>query len=48
MSKSAKAKVDDLLATAFLQLCAQKIHKISAAMEALVYEAENVFSTKLR
>jgi len=46
MSKSAKAKVDDLLATESHQLREQKIHKIRAAMEALVYGAEKVSSTK--
>jgi len=35
MLKSAKAKVDDLLATESHQLCEQTIHKIHAAMEAL-------------
>jgi len=48
MSKSAKAKVNDLLATEFYQLGEQKIHNIRAAMEALVYGAEKVFSTKRR
>jgi hypothetical protein len=48
MSKSAKAKVDDMLATESHQLSAQKIHKIRAAMEALVYGVETVPSTKRR
>jgi hypothetical protein len=46
MSKSAKAKLDILLATESPQLCEQKIHKIPAAMEALVYGAEKVSTTK--
>jgi len=48
MSKSEKAEVDDLLATESYQLREQKIHKICAAMEAHVYGAENVSSTKCR
>jgi len=48
MLKSAKAKVDDLLATVSHQLREQKIHKIRAAMEALVYGAGNVSTTKCR
>jgi len=48
MSRSAKAKVDDLLATESHQLREQKIHKIRAAIEALVYGAEKVSSTKRR
>jgi len=48
MSKAAKAKVDDLLATESHQLCEEKIHKIRAAMKALVYRAEKVSSTKRR
>jgi len=48
MSKSVKAKVDDLLATESHQLRKQKIHKIRAAMEALVYGAAIVSSTKRR
>jgi len=48
MSKSAKAKVDDLLATDSHQLHEQEIHIIRAAIEALVYGAEHVFSTKCR
>jgi hypothetical protein len=48
MSKSAKAKVDDLLAKEFHQLGEQKIHKICAAMQAVVYVAEKVAPTKHR
>jgi len=48
MLKSAKAKVDDLLATESYQLREQKIHKIPAAMEALLYWAEKVSTTKCR
>jgi len=48
MLKSAKAKVDDLLARESLQLREQKIYKICAAMEALVYGAEKVSTTKCR
>jgi len=48
MLKSGKAKVDDLVAMEFYQLREQKIHKIHAAMEALVYGAEKVSSTKSR
>jgi hypothetical protein len=48
MSKSAKAKVDDLLVTESHQLREHKIHKIRAAMEALVYGAEKVSTTKRR
>ena len=44
----AKAKVVDLLATQSHQLRKQKIHKIRAAKEALVYGAEKVSSTKCR
>jgi hypothetical protein len=46
MSKSAKAKLDNLLATESPQLCEQNIHKIPSAMEALVYGAEKVSTTK--
>jgi len=46
MSKSAKANVDDLLATESHQLYEQKFHKIRAAMEALVFGAEQFFTTK--
>jgi len=48
MSKSAKAKVDDILAMKSHQLHEQKIHKIRAAMEAAVYGAEKVSTTKRR
>jgi hypothetical protein len=48
MSKSVKAKVDDTLATESHQLHEQKIHKIRAAIEALVYVADKVSSTKHR
>jgi hypothetical protein len=48
MSKCAKAKVDDLLATESHQLRKQKIHKIRAGMEAVVYRAETISTTKRR
>jgi len=48
MSKSAKAKVDDLLAKESHLLREQKIHKIRAALEAVVYGAEKVSTTKRR
>jgi len=48
MLKSVKAKVDDLLAMESHQLRKQKIHKIRAAMEALVYGAEKISTTKCR
>jgi len=48
MSKSAKAKVDDLLTKDSHQLHKQKIHKIHAAMEAVVYGAKKVSTTKRR
>jgi hypothetical protein len=48
MMKSAKTKVDDLLAKEFHLLSEQNIHKIRATMEALVNGAEKVFPTKLR
>ena len=48
MSKSAMAKVDELLASESHQLREQKIHKIRAAMEALGYGAEKVSRTKRR
>jgi len=48
MSKSAKAKLDDLLPTESHQLWEQKIQKIHTAMEALVYGAEKVSTTKRR
>jgi hypothetical protein len=46
MWKSAKAKVDDLVARESHQLCEQKIHRILAAMEAVVYRAEKVSTSK--
>jgi len=46
MWNSAKAKVDDLLATKSHQLREQRFHKIRAAMEALVYGADQVSTTK--
>jgi hypothetical protein len=46
--KSVKAKVDDLVGRKSYQLHEQKIHEIHAAMEALVYGAEKVSTTKLR
>jgi hypothetical protein len=48
MLKSVTAKVDDLVARKSYQLYEQKIHEIHAAMEALVYGAEKVSTTKLR
>ena len=48
MSRSANAKVDDLLARESHLLREQKIHKIHAAMEAVVYGAEKVSTTKRR
>jgi hypothetical protein len=48
MSKSAKAKVDDVLARESHLLREQKIHKICTVMESLVYGAEMVSSTKHR
>jgi len=48
MSKSANAKVDDLVAKESYQLREQKLHKIRASMEALVYGAEKVSSTNHR
>jgi len=48
MSKSAKAIVDDLVATGSHQLREPKIHKICAAMEALEYGAGKISSTKCR
>ena len=48
MSKSAKDKVEDLLAMQSAQLREQKIHKIRAAIEALVYGAVKVSTTKRR
>jgi len=46
MSKSAKAKVDYLSPKESHQLREQKIHKICATMEAFVYGAEKVSTTK--
>jgi len=48
MSKSAKDKVDDLLAKESHLLREQNIHKIRAALEAVVYGAEKVSTTKHR
>jgi len=48
MSDSGKAKVDDMLPTESHKLCEEKIHMIRTAMEALVYGAEKVSSTKER
>jgi len=48
MLKSGMAKVDDLLARESHQLCEQIIYKIHAAMDALVYGAEKVSTTKHR
>jgi len=48
MSKSAKAKVDEQLATESHQLREQIIHKIRAAMEVQVYGAEIVTTSKRR
>jgi hypothetical protein len=48
MSKSAKAKVDDLLSWESHLLREQKIHMIRAAMKALVSGAEKVSTTKCR
>jgi len=46
MSKSVKSKVDELFPSESHQLCEQKIYKICAAMEALVYGAEKVSTTQ--
>jgi len=48
LSKSAKAKLDDLLARESSPLREQQIHKILASMQALVYGAEMVSTTKRR
>ena len=48
MSKSAKAKVDELLARESHHLREQKIHKIRAAMEVQLYGAEKVTTSKRR
>jgi len=47
-SNSTKAKLDEHLAREFDQLWEQKIHKICAAIEIQVYEAEKVTTTKRR
>jgi len=46
MSKSAKAKVDELLAREFHHLRERKIHKIPATMEVQLYGAEKVTTSK--
>jgi len=46
MSKSANAKVDELLARESHHLREQKIHKIRAAMEVQLYGAEKVTTSK--
>jgi hypothetical protein len=46
MSKSAKAKVDDLLSMAFHQLHEKKIRNIHATMEAVAYGVEKASTTK--
>jgi len=46
MSKSAKAKVDELLARESHHLREQKIHEICAAMEVQLYGAEKVTTSK--
>jgi hypothetical protein len=48
MSKSVKAKADDLFTKESHQLREHKIHKIRAAMEAVVYGAEMISTTKCR
>jgi hypothetical protein len=48
MPKSEKAKVDDLLANESHHLHEQKIHEIRATMEAVVYGAQKVSTTKRR
>jgi len=48
ISKSTKAKADDMSATEFHQLRKQKICMIRAAMEALLHGAEKVSTTKRR
>jgi len=48
MSKSAKAKVNEQLARESHPLQEQKIHKIRAAMEVLVYRADMVTTSKQR
>jgi len=46
MLKSSKANADNLSSTASHQLCEQKINKIRAAIEAVVYGAEMVSKTE--
>jgi hypothetical protein len=48
MSKSAKAKVDELFPREFHCLQEQKIHKIRDAMEVQLYRAEKVTTSKRR
>jgi uncharacterized protein YabE (DUF348 family) len=48
MSKSTKAKVDELLAREFHHLREQKLHKICAAQEVQLHGAENVTTSKRR
>ena len=48
MSKSAKATVNEPLATESYQLCERKIYKIHAAMEVLVYAAEKITTSEPR
>jgi len=48
MLKSAKAKVDDLLAKESHQLCKLNIHQIHATMATIVYGAEKVSTTQRR
>jgi len=48
MSKSGTAKVDKQFPTESHQLQEQKIHKIRAAMEVLVYVSEKVTTSKRR
>jgi hypothetical protein len=48
MSKSAKAKVDELLTRESHHLREQKIHKIPAAMEVRLYGAQKITTSKRR
>jgi hypothetical protein len=48
MLNSAKTKIDNLMAMEFHQLREQMIHKILAALEAVVYGAEKVSKMKCR
>jgi hypothetical protein len=48
MSKSAKAKVDELLARESYPFQGHKIHKILAAMEVQMYRAEKVTTSNGR